>query len=685
MEEALTHTAAGEVELGRRASTATVSSHVVSGEVELGRRGSTATLASRSSGLGLGRGSDELPALPGEASRWLRVRCSSGEECVDRTAVSPELATLARLSAAGMLSSEGVRRLDGLVERARKGSSLYHVPATPPRQQPTRLADARKGQASRPGFQEGGLEGGRASGQGPSSGAGAARKGALKRVAAGAAAVERLSERVDKASEGADAATKQAVAEIVRTGALASTAVVEKAVRGTGARKAVTGGRRVKAVASRAAKDARPFVDGACAPVGREREQAVADTEHVAELASRPARHALKSAAAKAASRAEAAAARSVGTAVRSGVAAAGAALKSVAAKVALVLAPALPLLLTGGLVAVLLVTLPSFIGGTSSSTGSLTGVEAQVASYLKALDFTDEAIAGVLGNLYGESSMNPATDEDDGRGNISLGLFQFMGQERLEYLNWCVAQGTDWRSVENQLAWVFQDDLVGTEGMGERTFKQRWGFYDGYESDYEPCSADEFSMLDDVGRATYVWMACYEKPSTEAGNASLRKRTDAAQGYLAKLQNGSLGSGGGEDYASASETQRRIADVAKREGPAGSGLCAMWVSRVYSRAGLGYPSGNANNMYWNWCSSSDRGELKVGMIVAVDTHPHSAAGSEYGHVGIYIGDGLVMSNISGNGGAGVVYTQSLDDFVNWYGATHTVKWGYACDPSLIK
>ena len=48
-------------------------------------------------------------------------------------------------------------------------------------------------------------------------------------------------------------------------------------------------------------------------------------------------------------------------------------------------------------------------------------------------------------------------------------------------------------------------------------------------------------------------------------------------------------------------DPQRRIVDAAYRTPSPGSGLCAMWVSQVFSRAGLGYPDGNACDMFWWW------------------------------------------------------------------------------------
>lgn len=130
-----------------------------------------------------------------------------------------------------------------------------------------------------------------------------------------------------------------------------------------------------------------------------------------------------------------------------------------------------------------------------------------------------------------------------------------------------------------------------------------------------------------------------------------------------------------GQDYASASDGQKRIVDACKSTPSPGAGLCAMWVSLVYEKAGFGYPGGNACDMYDQYCTSKNRSELKVGMMVAVRTHSLTSAGSIYGHIGIYIGDGQIMENI------GSINTTSIDEWINLYEPAATsgdgVKWGF--------
>ena len=125
-------------------------------------------------------------------------------------------------------------------------------------------------------------------------------------------------------------------------------------------------------------------------------------------------------------------------------------------------------------------------------------------------------------------------------------------------------------------------------------------------------------------------------------------------------------------------EEVQRILDAAMTVPTTGSGYCAAWVSEVFQAAGLGYPGGNACDMYNNWCTSSDLNDLKPGMIVAVNTHPHTSPGLKYGHVGIYIGDDKIIHNI------GSVEVWNINDWINYYGSqgqgTVPAQWGWITD-----
>lgn len=161
--------------------------------------------------------------------------------------------------------------------------------------------------------------------------------------------------------------------------------------------------------------------------------------------------------------------------------------------------------------------------------------------------------------------------------------------------------------------------------------------------------------------------LAAAEEEKRQAAAAEAARKAAAAS-----ASSGSSGVSGTINSGNASSKGQAIVNACYQVGSPGSGLCAMWVSQVYSRAGYGYPGGNANNMYWNYCTSSNKGDLQPGMIIAVSTWTGTSAGRIYGHVGIYIGGGMVMHNV------GSIQTMGLDTWINTYGTTVTPRWGWA-------
>lgn len=108
-----------------------------------------------------------------------------------------------------------------------------------------------------------------------------------------------------------------------------------------------------------------------------------------------------------------------------------------------------------------------------------------------------------------------------------------------------------------------------------------------------------------------------------------------------------------------------------------GVGLCSEWVSEVFYPVLGSYPNGDACDMFWNWCHSRDISQLKVGMIVAVPTHTHTNAGARWGHIAVYVGNGMVMDNI------GYIRTTSLAWWLNYYHTTATPQWGWVLNTPL--
>lgn len=134
---------------------------------------------------------------------------------------------------------------------------------------------------------------------------------------------------------------------------------------------------------------------------------------------------------------------------------------------------------------------------------------------------------------------------------------------------------------------------------------------------------------------------------------------------------------GGGEDYGSASAAQKAMADEATAGSKWGvaSGWCEMWVDNAYERA-TGKPAARyacATESWWAFGVSESKAGIPVGAAVwgYATGNAWCDGGHEAGHVGIYVGDGKVVSN---EAGSDAPTTRGLDD---WIGVFGWKGWGW--------
>ena len=123
--------------------------------------------------------------------------------------------------------------------------------------------------------------------------------------------------------------------------------------------------------------------------------------------------------------------------------------------------------------------------------------------------------------------------------------------------------------------------------------------------------------------------------------------------------------------YMNAAASERLLAAV-DRTPYQGNGYCAKWTNYVYVNAGYPHPDGNACDLYWKYCNISDLDFMEPGMIIAVPSHTRTGLGQMYGHVAIYMGNGLVRHNTN------TIETTSLSDWLAYYQTTYTAKCGWA-------
>ena len=176
--------------------------------------------------------------------------------------------------------------------------------------------------------------------------------------------------------------------------------------------------------------------------------------------------------------------------------------------------------------------------------------------------------------------------------------------------------------------------------------------------------------------------MAQRDSEILAAAQAEEAARKAAAAAAAAANKNNSYSGGsssGGGSYApgtpqqnAGSGKQQAVVNACYSTPSPGQNWCAAWVTNVFRNAGVGYFGGNACDMFNAWCYSSDRSALQVGMIVADSSHSGTGTpGLLYGHVGIYVGGGIVMSN------EGPITSKSLDSFISFYGTGSGVRWGW--------
>lgn len=132
--------------------------------------------------------------------------------------------------------------------------------------------------------------------------------------------------------------------------------------------------------------------------------------------------------------------------------------------------------------------------------------------------------------------------------------------------------------------------------------------------------------------------------------------------------------------HGDATSLQRRFVACAYGTPSPGPDLCASWVEQAFSRLGLGVVLGDARALCDSYCHYDDTSDLLVGMIVAVSAHPFSAQGMAHGHVGLYVGDGMVMDAV-GEG----IRKVPLELWLSAYGLMVEPRWGWLGGMRLSK
>ena len=309
----------------------------------------------------------------------------------------------------------------------------------------------------------------------------------------------------------------------------------------------------------------------------------------------------------------------------------------------------AAPALITLLVIFLIVIVVGTVSNSDRTSADGLTGNEQVVAQYLLDKGLNAVQVSAIIGNMVQESGVSPTSINAS---SGAFGLCQWLGSRKTALQQLSTIRGVPMTDITVQLDYLWSELTCAVTGGWNQS---EWETFQGY------------SEAGQLSAAVELFARRFERAGE--GEINMDRRLTEAQRVYDSL---TRPAGSGQEYQASSEQQKAIVDACHTTPSPGKNYCAAWVSRVYQNAGLGYIGGNACDMYWKYCWSSNMDDLKVGMIVAVPSHNHDSAGMRWGHVAIYIGDGQVMENV------GRIQTRSLESWMSYYGTTYPVKWGFA-------
>ena len=296
------------------------------------------------------------------------------------------------------------------------------------------------------------------------------------------------------------------------------------------------------------------------------------------------------------------------------------------------------------------------FIFGSFNEAGGIYGntTEEKVWWALIGAGYSKEAAAGVLGNIYAESGFNAAVIEH-GNG-IGLGLCQWSYGRRTQLEGYAASKGVQASDINTQIEFLL-GELTPGGGAGGFANYQMGGGMNGYTvENWKNASSPEDAAI------AFCWV--FERP----GIPRMDIRTAAARRYYEQFKDAQKPSG---SDGTGTEMQNKIVQLASSKDTFGQkqGYCQAWVAAVYSKAGQQWVSAPcATEAASKWVVSQDRNNIPLGATVYghayIDANGRQAQcyGHEAGHVGIYVGNGQVASNVGG------IQIESLDSWISTYG-----------------
>ncbi len=260
--------------------------------------------------------------------------------------------------------------------------------------------------------------------------------------------------------------------------------------------------------------------------------------------------------------------------------------------------------------------------------------------------------------------------------------MYFFDSNGRL-YTGWKVINGVQYyfkSTGETAIGWLHTD--------GDHDGVEEWYYFDSDGSMY-------VGFLELNGSEYY-----FDTTSNDTYRGILRIGTFTVNGITYVTDSDGAITGKHDQDNSLSDDQIALIESALSTPTTSLGYCAAWVDIVLQNAGFSsyfsylrpsqyayahenglitseeyaYDTAFNANDYWAYvCYSSNEDDLEPGMIVATRS-TYTTLGKQFGHVGIYLGDGKVISSV------GYIEILSLSEWNDRYNNTSygsTIKWGF--------
>lgn len=293
---------------------------------------------------------------------------------------------------------------------------------------------------------------------------------------------------------------------------------------------------------------------------------------------------------------------------------------------------------------------------GINSDGGTVLGstAEEMVWYSLRNKEYSEYAVAGVMGNIYAESGFDPRKIE--GGSGIGFGICQWSSSRRANLEKYATAKGTAANDIYTQVEYLMAELSKG--GGSYASYQLKPTTYSG--KTYTP---DMWINANNIEDATKAFCYTFERP--ELGKEHMDVRIEKAKEYYNKYKGKTI-----DDILETNDIQKRIAQIAGNSGnygiSANGGKCLAWVDDVYAAADApvervccAFCAGNSFSV------SNDFSKIPVGAAVYCDSS--TPLGKKYGHVGIYIGNGIVVDN-----------TKEKRPLTKFLKGTKTSCWGWA-------